>query len=37
MAKFDYLKSHYPELFNAQFMMDILKNEFKRDRKGLGR
>ena len=34
--KIDALKIEYPELFNAQFMMDFLKNYFEQSRKNLG-
>lgn len=29
------LKTEYPEIFDAKFMMDILRNEFERAKKGL--
>jgi hypothetical protein len=29
-----YLQLNFPELFNAQFLMDVLRNEFERDRNG---
>ncbi len=29
------LKNTYPELFNANFLMDLLKNEFERIKYGL--
>jgi hypothetical protein len=34
-AKIESLKQEYPEIFDAKFLMDILKNEFFRDRNGL--
>ena len=34
-VKIEYLKLNYPELFDAKFMMDILRNEVDRAKKGL--
>jgi len=31
----DYLKNNYPEIFDARFLMDFLKNEIERIRNGL--
>jgi hypothetical protein len=33
--KLHYLENTYPELFNAKFLMDLLRNEFDREKKGL--
>lgn len=35
LKKIEYFKNNFPELFNANFLMDFLKNEFERSRKGL--
>lgn len=29
------LKAEYPEIFDAKFMMDLVKNEFERERNNL--
>ena len=34
-VKIDYLQLNYPELFNPHFLLDLLRNEFERDKKGL--
>lgn len=32
----DFLRDEYPEIFDARFLMDFLKNEIERIRNGLG-
>jgi hypothetical protein len=33
--KIKYLNDAFPEIFNAKFLMDLLKNEFEREKAGL--
>lgn len=34
-ATIAHLKEHYPELFDATFLLDVVRNEFERSKAGL--